>query len=77
MVDRYGLLLGHNVAMYGRQLMSALVFAKDCETILELEDWIQNQIPTARILTIDGEITIKTGLEMSMGGYLNQIGEEE
>lgn len=57
--------------------MGALVMARDCETIAELIDWINNQIPTARVLFIEGEIVIKTGLEVSMGGYLHRLEEEE
>lgn len=57
--------------------MSALVFARDCETIAELIDWIEGQIPGSRVSFIGDEVVIMTGLEMSMGGYLHKIGAEE
>ena len=57
--------------------MSALVFARDCETIAELIDWINGQIPTSRVVLIEGEVVIRTGLEVSMGGYLYKATEEE
>lgn len=57
--------------------MSALTRLEQCETIAELIDLINQQIPTARVLFIESEIVIKTGLEVSMGGYLHKIGEDD
>ena len=51
---------------------------QEVDTIQELKDWVEENMPGAR-LTEDsaGDIVIHTGLHSTMGGYLHEREEEE
>ena len=48
------------------------------DTIQDLQEWVEENMPGAR-LTEDsaGDIVIHTGLHSTMGGYLQETGDEE
>ena len=45
------------------------------DTLSDLREWIEENMPGAYVES-EGEITIHTGLETSMGGYLHPIEKE-
>jgi len=51
---------------------------QEVDTVQDLEEWVNENMPGAR-LTVDsaGDIVIHTGLMSTMGGYLHETGDEE
>ena len=48
----------------------------DIDTLNELEEWVKENMPGAKVEEGEGGIIINTGLESSMGGYLSPIERE-
>jgi hypothetical protein len=48
----------------------------DVDTINDLKLWLSENMPAATLSEGEGGITINTGLESSMGGYLHPIERE-
>jgi hypothetical protein len=46
------------------------------DTLSDLKLWLSENMPTATLAEGEGGITISTGLESTMGGYLSPIGAE-
>lgn len=63
---------GGKVSKYSRSIDFASV-----DTIDDLREWITNFLPDAVVQLSDKDIIIKTGLDISMGGYLHSIKEME
>lgn len=47
------------------------------DTIDDLRDWVTQFMPDAVVQLSDNDIIIKTGFDISMGGYLHSIKERE
>lgn len=47
------------------------------DTIDDLREWIKQYLPDAVVQLSDTDIIIRTGLDISMGGYLHSIKERE
>lgn len=43
------------------------------DTLSDLKLWLSENMPTATLVEGEGGITISTGLESTMGGYLSPI----
>jgi hypothetical protein len=49
----------------------------EVETIDDLRKWIVQYLPDAVVQLSDRDIIIKTGMDISMGGYLYSIKEKD
>ena len=45
------------------------------DTRADLVEWVKANMPGASVHDLDGEVIIHTGLEVTMGDYLNPIEE--
>ena len=45
----------------------------EIDTLNDLKIWLSENMPTAKLAEGEGGITISTGLESTMGGYLSPI----
>jgi hypothetical protein len=48
----------------------------EIDTLNDLKLWLSENMPTATLAEGEGGITISTGLESTMGGYLSPIERE-
>ena len=48
----------------------------EIDTLNDLKIWLSENMPTAKLAEGEGGITISTGLESTMGGYLSPIERE-
>ena len=49
---------------------------QEIDTLQDLMQWVEENIPGALIVETEGEIIIQTGLESTMGGYLHPVERE-
>ena len=49
---------------------------QEVDTIQDLIEWAKENMPDALIVETEGEIVIQTGLQSTMGGYLNPVERE-
>ena len=50
----------------------------EIDTIQELRQWVEENMPNALVVNCDDEVVIQTGLVSTMGGYLHEKeGEDE
>ena len=49
---------------------------QEVDTIQDLIEWAKENMPDALIVETEGEIVIQTGLQSTMGGYLNAVERE-